>query len=202
LILLGWSPNKKENELVNLEEIVKKYKIEDISKSSSIFSYSKLNYFNNYYLRLSENLNNFITFCKNHQKLKINYDIDKNKLLRVFEIYKKNLNHYEEILNYSNIYFDKKYELPEITRKFEKNFENNYKEFTKDLSSINMWEKDEIENFIKKFLKEKNIKFSIFGKPLRFILTKFYEGPSLSDIFFILGKKDSIERLNQYIIDT
>ena len=59
--------------------------------------------------------------------------------------------------------------------------------------------KEELENFLIKFLKEKNIKYPIFGKPLRFILTKSYDGPSLSDIFFILGKKSSLERLNQYI---
>ena len=115
LILLGWSPNKKENEnkkeseLVTLEEIINKFKLEKLSKSASIFSYTKLNFFNNYYLRLNENLNSFVDFCKKHHNLKLYYEDDKNKLLRVFEIYKKNLNYYEEILNYINIYFNKEY---------------------------------------------------------------------------------------------
>ena len=202
LILLGWSPNKKESELVTLEEIINKFKLEEFSKSASIFSYTKLNFFNNYYLRLNENLNSFVDFCKKHHNLKLYYEDDKNKLLRIFEIYKKNLNYYEEILNYINIYFDKEYILSETTNKFDNIFENNFKEFKQDLSKINNWSKEELENLLKNFLKEKNIKYPIFAKPLRFILTKFYDGPSLSDIFFILGKKDSMERLNQYITKT
>ena len=202
LILLGWSPNKKESELVTLEEIINKFKLEEFSKSSSIFSYSKLNFFNNYYLRLDENLNSFVDFCKKHHILKLYYEDDKNKLLKVFEIYKKNLNYYEEILNYINIFFDKEYILSETTDKFDNIFEKNFKEFKQDLSKINNWTKEELENHLKIFLKEKNIKYPIFGKPLRYILTKFYDGPSISDIFFILGKKGSMERLNQYIIKT
>ena len=60
-------------------------------------------------MRLNENLNTFVDFCKKHHNLKLYYEDDKNKLLRIFEIYKKNLNYYEEILNYINIYFDKEY---------------------------------------------------------------------------------------------
>ena len=49
------------------------------------------------------------------------------------------------------------------------------------------------------FINSNKIKFPIIGKPLRFILINSYNGPSISDIFVILGKKDSIDRLNQYI---
>ena len=87
--------------------------------------------------------------------------------------------------------------LPSVLGFFEKK-----QQFKQDLSKINNWTKEELENFLKNFLKEKNIKYPIFAKPLRFILTKFYDGPSLSDIFFILGKKGSMERLNQYITKT
>ena len=202
LILLGWSPNKKESELIKIEEIIKKFKIDEISKSASIFSYSKLDFFNNYYLRLSENLDNFIAFCKKNKKLKYYYEHDNNKLMRIFEIYKKNLIYYEEILKFTKIYFDTEYCIPEITNNFDNIFNYNYKNFKEELSKLNTWTKEEIQNFLKKFLKEKNIKFPIFGKPLRYILTKFYEGPPLADIFFILGKKDSMERLNQYITNS
>ena len=44
----------------------------------------------------------------------------------------------------------------------------------------------------------KNRLFSV-GKPLRFTLINLENGPAVSDIFFILGKKNSILRLNNYI---
>ena len=199
LILLGWSPNKKENELINLTEIINNFKIDKFSKSSSIFSFDKLNFFNNYYLRLNENLEEFIKYCKKDNNLKSYYNEDSDKLLRVFEVYKKNLNYYSEIINYTNIYFENNYIIPEINKKFDSSFEENFNDFNKQLFNLNNWSKEEIEKLVSSFLKEKNIKFPNFAKPLRFILTKFFDGPSISDIFFILGKKDSLQRLNQYI---
>ena len=34
---------------------------------------------------------------------------------------------------------------------------------------------------------------------MRYILINSFDGPSISDILFILGKKDSQERVKQYI---
>ena len=51
---------------------------------------------------------------------------------------------------------------------------------------------------INDFLKNNKIKFPVLGKPIRFLLINSYQGPSISDIFVILGKKDTINRLNQY----
>ncbi|PPR47490.1 MAG: Glutamate--tRNA ligase, partial [Alphaproteobacteria bacterium MarineAlpha5_Bin9] len=47
LILLGWSPNNN-SEIIEMDEIIKKFDIKKISKSSSIFNYKKLDFFNNY----------------------------------------------------------------------------------------------------------------------------------------------------------
>ena len=45
----------------------------------------------------------------------------------------------------------------------------------------------------------KKIKFAIFGKPTRQVLTNLKEGPPINDILFILGKKNAFLRLNNYI---
>ena len=58
-----------------------------------------------------------------------------------------------------------------------------------------------LRNLLSDFLKKNEIKFPVLGKPIRFLLINSYQGPSISDIFVILGKKDTIDRLNQYISD-
>ena len=42
LILLGWSPKNHKNEIIEINEIINKFKINKLSKSSSIFDYKKL----------------------------------------------------------------------------------------------------------------------------------------------------------------
>ena len=56
-----------------------------------------------------------------------------------------------------------------------------------------------LENCIKIFVERKKIKFVIFGKPMRKVLTNLQNGPSISDILYILGKKNTFIRLNNFI---
>ena len=76
-----------------------------------------------------------------------------------------------------------------------KNDENNEEALIRE---INDWNRGNIQNVINDFLKNNKIKFPVLGKPIRFLLINSYQGPSISDIFVILGKKDTIDRLNQY----
>ena len=189
------------NEVISLDEIINKYDLKNTQKSSSIFSYDKLNFFNNHYIRLDNNLNEFIYFCKNNLILNNYYNKDKEKILRIFNVYKNNLNFYEEILKFTVIYFDIKFKFSKSKNVFDKIFNTYYHDFINGLDKIKEWTKEELELYIKNFLNYNSIKFPIFGKPIRFILTNSFDGPSISDIFFILGKKESMKRLNNYEID-
>ena len=66
LILLGWSPKNQDDETILLKNIISKFEITDLSKSASIFSYKKLDYFNNYYLRKENNLELFLNYCQSN----------------------------------------------------------------------------------------------------------------------------------------
>ncbi len=197
LILLGWSPGNK-NEIINIDEIIELFKINNISKSSSIFSYKKLNFFNNHYLRNENGFKKFEDFCLNNNKLKSLIKIDKNKIEKIFQIYKKDLNNFLELLDIVDVYFDENFQF-NIDNNFSEEFNGIFNDFKTKIINIENWTKENIQLNIEDFLKTKNIKFSVLGKPIRFILINSYNGPSISDIFVILGKKDSLERLNQYI---
>ena len=157
-----------------------------------------MNFFNNYYLRNQSGLNKFLEYCKNNKKLKDLILKNENKIKTIFEVYKKDLNNFAEILDIVDIYFDKNFKLDQ-NEVFSDEFKSLYKDFLNSISNIDNWDRENIQNTISDFLNLKNIKFPILGKPIRFLMTNSYNGPSISDIFLILGKKDSIDRLNQYI---
>ena len=198
LILLGWSPEKKNNEINKIDEIIKNFNIKKLSKSSSIFSYKKLNFFNNFFLKQKQNLNNFYSFCENNEIIKKYYFKDKEKIENIFEVYKTKLNYYEELVDILDVYFENNNKI-NLKKKFDKVFEDNIVELSEKIFIIDNWQKHQIEEIISNFLKEKKIKFPIFGKPMRYILINSFDGPSISDILFILGKKNSQERIKQYI---
>ena len=59
----------------------------------------------------------------------------------------------------------------------------------KYLDFIDVWNKDNLKNCINKFLELKKIKFAIFGKPVRLVLTNLKEGPPINDIFIYSWKE-------------
>ena len=197
LILLGWAPSNN-NEIVSIKEIINNFEIKNLSKSSSVFNYNKLNHFNCYYLKKDRNFNYFINYCQKNIKLKKFYKNDKEKLKRIFYIYKNNINYYKELENVCPIYFEEDF----ITKKkinLDKNFKKLLEKFIILLENLDLWENKKIEDLIKNFIITNKIKFISFGKPLRLVLINLENGPSISDIFFVLGRKKSILRLNNYI---
>ncbi len=197
LILLGWSP-RNNNELIEIKEIISLFKIDKLSKSSSIFSYNKLNFFNNYYIRSTNGFNKFEKYCQNNTTLNNFLKNDKSKMSKIFEIYKKDLNNFSELLNISKIYFDPHFKISN-NKPLSEEFKVIFDEFKNLIFKIENWDRETIQENIEKFLKSKNIKFPVLGKPIRFLLINSFNGPSITDIFVILGKKDSMDRLNQYI---
>ena len=108
LILLGWSP-KKSKEIIEINEIVKIFNIDDLSKSSSIFDYNKLNYFNNYYLRKEENYYYFKEFIENKKDIQILYHENKEKIKKIYDTYKQNVNFLNEFHDIIRIYCNKSF---------------------------------------------------------------------------------------------
>ena len=123
---------------------------------------------------------------------------DKDKFIKIFEIYKKNLNFYKELESIAKIYFFNDHEI---------NFNNESKnydyklisEFHYFIDKIENWHIDNLKKEIDNFILEKKIKFPYLGIPLRNILINSTKGPSLNEILYILGKKTSIERIKNYI---
>ena len=122
---------------------------------------------------------------------------DEEKLIRIFNIYKKDIFKYDEMINIGEIYFNLKFKVS-LDEKFHEEFNNYFNDFLKLINNINKWNYDTINLEIKNFLKRNNIKFHIIGKPVRYLLTNNYNGPSITDIFMILGREKSLERLNKY----
>jgi len=199
LILLGWSNNEK-SETIELDEIIKKFEISNLSKSSSIFSFSKLDFFNNFYLRSEKGEKEFINFCKKDRELNIFLDQDNKKMKNIFDVYKKDIKRLSDLNDTIKVYFDENFKINN-NEKFSSEFDSIFKDFINLILEINDWDRDNIQNVINIFLQNKKIKFPVLGKPIRFLLINSYQGPSISDIFVILGKKDTIQRLNQYIGD-
>ncbi len=202
LILLGWSPGKSD-EKIEINEILDLFSLDNLSKSSSIFSYKKLKYFNNYYIQKDKENIKLLDYSKNNFALNnIVKNLDKkDKLLRLFSIYKKKINFYKELENIYEDYFGVNFFIKNNIL-LTSDFKILAEDFYSILNKLIEWDKEILEEEIRTFVNNKDIKFILFGKPMRLLLTNQENGPSISDILYILGKKISIKRINDYISNT
>ena len=198
LILLGWSPKNHKNEIIEINENINKFKIKKLSKSSSIFDYKKLDFLNNYYLQKDKNFKVFEKYLKKSKVSNLYINANKEKLKLIYEFHKIKVKRLFEFIEIIKIYFDNKFET-QPSEILDNNFIILLKNFLKNIIKIENWNKKELDNCINSFLELENIKFANFAMPLRQLLTNNKNGISISIIMLILGKEDTILRINNYI---
>jgi glutamyl-tRNA synthetase len=71
--------------------------------------------------------------------------------------------------------------------------------FKEELNEVDFKDKFLIGVFLDSFLNKNNLKFPMLGKPLRLILTGRSKAPSITDLLFLIGKKDSVQRIDNYL---
>ena len=195
LLRLGWG--HKDKEFFTMEEAINYFSIKGIGKSPSRFDIVKLNNINNYYFQKKSASEISKIISKKYKKF------NQEKVISFINIFKSRSNTVEEIevgldyalneelTNYSN-------EAIEIID----NSDNKLlRKIIFNLETVNTWSVLALEEVIKSFITEHNIKpFNILA-PIRAALTGQKHSPSIYDILEILGKKVSLERLKKVFLN-
>ena len=193
--LLGWHP-ANDNEIYSLKELIKAFSLKRVNKSGAIFDIKKLNWMNSIYLKniSTENLLcHVIDLLKNKQ---IDYN-DKNEILKIVEYGKPRIKTLNEIVDLIELFKLKKSVDYNVLSDF--NYKDLYHFWINSLQKIKTID----QNIIKKIIDDTKKEMQISGKniflPLRFGLIGELHGPDLYTIINILGKNQSIERLQNGI---
>ncbi len=198
LSLLGWTPNLVEEEIFSKEELIKIFDEKRLSKSPSTFNLDKLKWTNNFYIKkLNEKeIFNFL----NPFLIDSNFSIEKQK--KIINLFQPQI--YEGI------------QIREMSKLF--NIDNNYNFNNEEKKLINSnidiiekfyflidkldnlyWNNEKIKELILKTGKDLSKKGKNLMKPLRLSITKFSSGPDLSKILEIYGKKETINRIKEFL---
>ena len=149
-------------------------------------------------MKKEENYQYFETFVKKNDIFNFFFNEDNTKIKKIFETYKNYINCYSELEDTLKIYYDKNFKT-NLDNNLDVNFNFILNKFVNQLNKINDWKIINIEKCIQKFIENNKIKFSKFGKPMRSVLTNLNNGPPISNILYILGRKNTFLRLNNYI---
>ena len=196
LALLGWNDGT-DKELFSLDELVEAFDLKRVHKSGAKFDPDKNKWFNHQYLQKQTNeslANSFTTILKERG---ISTALDVTKIVLLI---KERANFVAEFWEMSDFFF-------EAPTSYDEKASKNWKEDTGDLmqqlivvlSAIEDFNSLNIETIVKDWMTQNEIGMGKVMQPFRLSLVGALKGPHLFDIVELIGKQESINRLEKAI---
>jgi glutamyl-tRNA synthetase len=197
LAFLGWNPGT-EQEIFNLGELIEAFDLKKVNKSGARFDPDKIKWFNHHYMQEQDNDVLAKTFKSQNSQLD---EMDMNYISMVIGLIKERATFVSDFWNLSHFFFTAP------TSYDEKASKKAFKEGTKELMSklveiINNVEDFSVETLqtdIKGWITSNEIGFGKVMMPLRLALVGALQGPDVFDIIFMIGKAETVNRIETII---
>ena len=197
LALLGWNDGT-EQENFSLTELIEKFDLTRVNKSGAKFDPEKNKWFNHQYLQKQNDESLVAAFAPALiEKGIVSSD---EKLLKIVSLIKERANFVSEFWALSNYFFV----APET---YDEKASKNWKVETPNLmyqlidvlQSVTDFTSLNIENIVKNWMTENEIGMGKIMQPFRLSLVGTLQGPHLFDIAELIGKQETIDRINKAI---
>jgi glutamyl-tRNA synthetase len=196
LALLGWNDGT-DQEIFTLEELCEKFDLNRVHKAGAKFDPEKNKWFNHHYLQEQTNENLAKTFASILSEKGISTSLD---LIKIVSLIKERADFVTDFWELSDYFFV-------APTSYDEKAAKNWKEETpalmqqliavietiEDFTSLNM------ETIIKDWMTQNEIGMGKVMQPFRLSLVGALKGPHLFDIAEMIGKKETIKRLESAI---
>lgn len=207
ITLLGWSP-KGEEEIFSREDFIKLFDAERLSKSPAMFDKSKLEWMNGQYINqlpADEYVKFTIPYLVDAKLLPAQMSPEQLKWAeRVVLLYQEQLHYGAEIVQVSDMFFNKSIVNDDLTKDEEKILSGEQvndviSSFTDELKSLTEWTAEAIAPKIKVVQKETKQRGWKLYMPIRVVATGSQHGPELPEALELLGRDLVLNRLDHYL---
>ncbi|SKB47813.1 glutamyl-tRNA synthetase [Lachnospiraceae bacterium] len=198
--LLGWSPEDNQ-EIMSMEELIKKFDYHHMSKSPAVFDYNKLKWMNGEYIKKMD-FDKFYEMAEPFIKNVIKRDCDLKKIaalvqsrIEIFPDIADLIDFFEEVPEYDIAMYTHK--------KMKTNAETSLdvlKEILPRLEETDDYSNDGLYSLLKAFTEEKGYKNGYVLWPVRTAVSGKQMTPGgATEIMEILGKEESLNRIRKAI---
>ena len=198
LAFLGWNPGT-EQELFSLEKLIQEFDLKRVSKSGAKFNPDKTKWFQQQYMQLKSDtaLTNLYLPILEEKEIKT----EKSYVEKVISLIKKRAIFIGDFWGLSAFFFTSPTEFDAKASK--KNWKPEtgslMTELISVIESIEDFSSENTETHIKTWITNKEIGFGKVMQPLRLSLVGKLAGPHLFDIIAMIGKEETIKRLENSI---
>ncbi|MDO4191265.1 MAG: glutamate--tRNA ligase [Bacteroidales bacterium] len=203
LALLGWNPGD-DQELMSMDELIAKFSLQRCAKSGARFDYEKGKWFNHTYLQQHNNKDLAKEFAKTVQAQ--GYEASLDTLETIAGFIKGRLTFASDFWENAYFYFQapKTYNEKDRQKRWKENtpeIMRNLHAFLSTLSDNDFNDMVTSETKVKDWCNINNYKMGDVMNPFRLTLVGEMKGPHIFEITSVLGKTETLNRL-QKAIDT
>ena len=198
--LLGWSP-EGDQEIFDLEGLVKAFDYHRISKSPAVFDMVKLRWMNGEYLKAMDP-EKFYTLAEPYLKEYVTAPLDLKKIAEMVRTRIEVFPDIKDMVDFFNALPD--YDISMYTNKKSKTDPEKSLQILKDLLPVfeaeEDWRGTVLFGALKPYMEEKGLKVGTVTWPLRTALSGKQMTPAgATDIAEVLGKEESLKRIREGI---
>ncbi len=197
LALLGWNPGT-EQEIFSLDELVQIFELERVNKSGAKFDPEKTKWFQHHYLQQmsDESLSKAYKKLLDHKQVTTNANVKK-----IVHLVKERATFVEDLWEQSHFFFKapKAYDEKAANKAWQEETDKVMMAMLMILHETTPFHQEELTNRVKGWITGANIGFGRVMQPLRLALVGEMKGPDVFAIMEILGKEETVNRIENAI---
>jgi glutamyl-tRNA synthetase len=197
LAMLGWNDGT-DQEIFTLAELIEKFSMERISKAGAKFDFEKAKWYNAEWIKKStaESLKSKVKAVLEDKGVVITDDA---YLLTVIDLIKDRVTLLPDFYQQSVYFFEqpREYDIAAVKPKWTDAKTDFFKEFIGKINDLDVFQPAELENAFKAFMEEKGFKMGDVMLPFRIMLVGGKFGPHVFDIAVLLGKAETVSRIEK-----
>ncbi|MEE9442450.1 MAG: glutamate--tRNA ligase [candidate division Zixibacteria bacterium] len=200
LSMLGWSP-KDDSEIFTIPELIESFSINGFNKSNAIFDPVKMRHFNSEHIRKKSNheLATLLApmLIEAGVYTKYGFETRWQYLMEVVELLKDRASVLDEFVERSRYFFEAPltYEEKGVKKQFNSDNADRLDELANRFEKIERFNHDNLENSLKNYAEELEIKTGQLIHPTRLAVTGMITGPSLYALLALIGRQEVVERM-------
>ncbi|MGB5236057.1 MAG: glutamate--tRNA ligase [Flavobacteriaceae bacterium] len=198
LAMLGWNPGD-DREILSLDELVELFSLERVHKAGARFDPDKTKWYNHHYLQQRTDIK-LVNDLKKYSEPELSSFSD-SYLEKVVGLLKERADFALDIWTQGRYFFSPPENYNEKAAK--KHWKNDTADLMMELvgllQKLDSFSASELESHLKSWIGQKEIGFGKIMAPLRLTLVGDLKGPGVFDIMELLGKQESIARINNAV---
>ena len=199
LALLGWH-GSGDQEMYTMDELIKDFSLDRVSKSGAKFDYEKGKWFNHQYLQLRSNeelAEMFKPVLKEHLNESMYRDIDMSMVAKVIGLTKDRVNFVPELWEQVNFFFvaPTEYDEKSLKKRWKEDSPKHMTELLDLLEAQEDWSAEALDALVMPWIESKEYGVGIVMNAFRICLVGAARGPHIWAITDVLGKEETIKRV-------